>query len=176
MKLLINTVVIAAFIVLTNGMNAHADDSLSKKELYSIFDQVNGFDIETASLGVVQSDNKDVRALAAMVLRDHSMVIQMARDLAKQHAVIYTVDHSNAPAVAHKKALTRLRGLSGKEFDKAYLKHEVDFHRAAINAVKTVLMPAAKGTEFDALLQTVLPGFEHHLDSTEKLAVEIGAI
>ncbi len=174
MKLLINTISFVVFVI--SGVNAYANDSPSEEELYSIFDQVNGFDIETASLGVTQSENKAIRKLAAMVLRDHSMVIQMARDTAKQYNIDYKVDNKNASATSHEKVLKELRKLSGEEFDKAYLKHEVEFHSSAISAVKTVLIPAAKGTELEILLKAVLPGFQHHLEHTKTLAADIGII
>ncbi len=163
------------FVCLMSGLYANAETPLSKQALYSIFDQVNGFDIETATLGVIHSDNKAVRQLAAMVLRDHSMVIQMARSTAKQENITYKVDNANASAISHQKTLQSLRRLSGKAFDKAYLRHEIEFHTSAIKAVKTVLMPAAKGTELETLLLAVLPGFEHHLQQTKKLAASIGA-
>ncbi len=174
MKSLINTITFVFLII--SWVNAYANDSLSEEELYSIFDQVNGFDIETASLGVTQSENKAIRELAAMVLRDHSMVIQMARDTAKQYNIDYKVDNTNPSATSHKEVLKELGKLSGEEFDKAYLKHEVEFHSSAINAVKTVLIPAAKGTELEILLKAVLPGFQHHLENTRKLAADIGTI
>ncbi len=174
MKSLVNTMALFVFTII--GVNAYAGNSPGEKELYSIFDQVNGFDIETASLGVVQSENKAIRELAAIVLRDHSMVIQMARDTAKKHSIDYKVDPANVSAATHKKTINKLQGLSGKEFDKAYLRHEVEFHNSAINAVKTVLIPAAQGTELEVLLKAVLPGFEHHLKLTKKLASDIGAL
>ncbi len=174
MKSLLNTITFVVFII--GGVNAYANSSLSEEELYSIFDQVNGFDIDTASLGVTRSENMAVRELAAMVLRDHSMVIQMARDTAKQYNIDYKVDSTNASANSHEEVLKKLRKLSGEEFDKAYLKHEVEFHSSAISAVKTVLIPAAEGTELEVLLKTVLPGFQHHLERTKKLAADIGTI
>lgn len=173
MKLLINSLTIFFLMI---GANSHADKALSEQELYSIFDQVNGFDIETASLGVTQSDNRAVRALAAMVLRDHSMVIQMTRDSAKQQNITYNVDHTNASAKSHQEKIKELRSLSGEEFDKAYLNHEIKFHSSAIDAVKTILIPAAKGSELEAILKAVLPGFEHHLAESKKLASDIGAM
>lgn len=158
--------------LLASGFNSYAGNDLTEKELFSIFDQVNGFDIETATLGVVHGNSKEVRSLAAMVLRDHSMVIQMARDLAKQNDIIYSVDGSNDSATAHQQTIESLSKLSGEAFDKAYLDHEITFHTSAINAVKNVLIPAAKGTELEGLLNAVLPGFEHHLMMTKKVAGE----
>ncbi len=172
MKSLINAIAFVAFFI--GGVSAHAEDSLSEEDVYSIFDQVNGFDIETASLGVTQSENRAIRELAAMVLRDHSMVIQMARDTAKQYNIDYKVDNANPSATSHKEVLKKLRKLSGERFDKAYLRHEAEFHGSAIEAVETVLIPAAKGTELEILLKAVLPGFQNHLEHTKKLAVDIG--
>ena len=80
--------------------------------LFAIFDQVNTFDIETATLGAEKGQSRGVRALAAMVLRDHSAVRQMARDLAKTQGVQYDVPTDDEPARAHAKALAELQDRS----------------------------------------------------------------
>ena len=151
---------------------AHAETKLDDKAIFSIFDQVNGFDIETASLGVVEGHSKDVRKLAAMVLRDHSMVIQMGKNLARQKNIIFTVDQTSQKEHAQKMA--GLKKLSGPAFDKAYLAHEAAFHAAAIKAVKEILIPSAKDAKLQGLLKAVLPGFEHHLMETRRIAKKLG--
>ncbi|HOV05043.1 MAG TPA: DUF4142 domain-containing protein [Kaistiaceae bacterium] len=155
-----------ATLALTAPAIGHADDAA----LFAVYDQVNGFDIETATLGAVKGSSEEVRALAAMVLRDHSAVRQMTRDLAKRLDVAYAIDAASAGAADHEKAIGKLSALSGAEFDKAYLEHEIGFHRAAIDAVKTSLLPAIENAEFKGLVEAVLPGFEHHLAETLRVA------
>jgi putative membrane protein len=143
---------------------------LTDAGILAIFDQVNGFDIETARMGVIRGHSEAVRSLAADVLRDHSMVQQMARDLASHAMIAYRVPTGDESERAHAAAMKELGGLSGSAFDAAYLKHEIAFHDGAIHAVREVLLPAATSPELKTLLNTVLPGFEHHLEMTREAA------
>lgn len=147
-----------------------SDDSA----LLATFDQVNGFDIETARLGVIRGHSEAVRALAADVLRDHSMVQQMARDFARQAGITYRVEMADDGARSHALALRTLERLSGPAFDAEYLKQEIGFHSGAIQAMKQVLVPGAINPELRALFNAVLPGFEHHLMMTREVAAKLG--
>jgi putative membrane protein len=80
----------------------------------------------------------------------------------------------NAAAVDHTKTLAKLQALKGTDFDKAYAQRELAFHRAAIEAVKTTLLPSAQCGDLKAHFTQVLPAFEHHLDETEALAEKVG--
>lgn len=66
MRLLFLTASLAS--LLLSPAPAGRDDAA----LLATFDQVNGFDIETARLGVIRGHSEAVRALAALPCRDHS--------------------------------------------------------------------------------------------------------
>jgi putative membrane protein len=65
--------------------------------------------------------------------------------------------------------MTRLRGLSGAEFDRAFLQHEAAFHKAVIDAVTTTLLPAIQNAELKALVVKVAPAFEAHMIAAQNL-------
>lgn len=155
-------------------MGANAASALDDRAIFTVYDQVNGFDIETASLGVVKGQSTSVRELAAMVLRDHSAVRQMSRDLAQKLGVTYTVPPDDEATQLHAKALAALRARGGAAFDRAYLAHEIEFHRTAIKAVKETLVPAAAHPELRQMMTEVLPGFEQHLAHTLAVATKLG--
>jgi putative membrane protein len=92
------------------------------------------------------------------------------RDLARKLAITPIPADSDNTAQEHAKNITLLQSKSGVEFDRAYLLHEIVFHTAAVNATKEILLPAIQNQEFKALVQKVLPGFEHHLAETVELA------
>lgn len=148
---------------------------LNDGQILAIYIQVNGFDIETALLGSAQGASEDVRSLAKHVASDHSGVREAAYGLAEKCNVTLTLPtERNAAAVDHARTLAELQGLKGADFDKAYVRHEVAFHRAAIQAVKTALQPSAQCADLQAHFAQVLPAFEHHLQMTEALAAKFG--
>jgi putative membrane protein len=149
---------------------------LNDGQILGIYIQVNGFDIETALLGSAEGASEDVRSLARHVASDHSGVRQAAYGLAEKCRVTPTLPAERiAAAIDHGKALAKLQGLKGAEFDRAYAQHEVAFHRAAIEAVKTALLPSAQCAELKAHFAQVLPAFAHHLEQTEAVAAKVGA-
>lgn len=161
---------VLAALALAAAVPAYADDAA----FFAAYDQVNSNDIAIAELGAVKGSSEDVRAVAAMVLRDHSAVREMGRDLAEDLGITYQVPTDNAAAQAHSAAFERLNALSGLAFDQAYLAHEAQFHTAAIEAVKTVLIPQIEADPFRAHLEAVLPAFEHHLMATLEAARTLG--
>lgn len=149
-------------------------DGLSDANILAIFDQANMADIQTARLGYKKGQADDVKALARMVMTDHEAVQQMGRDLGAQLGLIAEPVDNDTALASHAKAYGELQALSGDAFDAAYLRHEIVFHRTVIDAINEVLLPSIEAPEFRDLVVTVLPGFEHHLAETKRVAAELG--
>jgi putative membrane protein len=157
------------------GRGVSAGPPLDDGAIVGIYNQVNSFDIETALLGETRGESEQVKKLAKMVASDHTGVRRSANDLASEVGVIPTLPAARAQASAeHDAVVADLRTKSGSEFDRAYLKHEIFFHRSAIDAVRTVLMPQAKNPRLREHFAKVLPAFEHHLAQTEQVAKQLG--
>ena len=147
---------------------------LGDEQILAIYIQANGFDIEAGLLGKSQGRAPEVRALAAHVVSDHLGVRQGAYDLAAacKVRVVLPEDRESA-AIEHGKVMTKLLALSGSKFDKAYLQYAVASHQAAIDAVRSLLTPAARCADLAAHLRAVLPAFEHHLAETRRVAAVV---
>jgi putative membrane protein len=65
--------------------------------------------------------------------------------------------------------MKKLQGLSGKDFDKAFLQNEVDYHQAVIDAVNASLLPALQNAEVKDLVTKVAPAFAAHRDGAKNL-------
>jgi putative membrane protein len=65
--------------------------------------------------------------------------------------------------------MKKLNGLSGKEFDKAFLQNEVDYHKAVVSAVTTTLLPALQNAEVKDLVTKVAPAFTAHQAAAQNL-------
>src|SRR5204862_7770992 len=71
------------------------------------------------------------------------------------------------------KSLAKLRGLSGAEFDKAYIDNEVTYHETVIKAMDETLIPNAKNAELKALLESGKPIFVSHLNHAKELQTSL---
>ncbi len=63
---------------------------LDDPTIVAIFDNANSFDIETGKLAAKRGQSNEVRQFGAMLARDHDMVRQQGRNLAKKLAVTPT--------------------------------------------------------------------------------------
>ncbi len=148
--------------------------ALDDATIVAIFDAANTADIETAGLAARKGFHKDVRELGQTFVEAHNQVRQQGRDLAKKLGVTPTPPKDDAGARDHVAAMRKLRALSGAEFDRAFLAHEVAFHRSVIAAVTQTLLPAIQNPELRTFVQNVAPAFQGHLAMAEQLAQKYG--
>jgi putative membrane protein len=149
--------------------------ALDDPTIVAIFDNANTAEIETGKLAAERGHSKEVRQFGAMLARDHAMVRQQGRDLAKKLGVTPTPPAGDQSAKDQAALLRRLSGLRGAEFDRAFLQHEVQFHKDVIAAVKSTLLPAIKNEELKALVVKVAPAFEAHRQMAENLGKQLAA-
>jgi putative membrane protein len=166
--------IVVMLMVVVAAIESRAQDKLSDGQIPALFDEANTADIWTARVALAKSQSSPVRQLATMVIADHEGVQHMARELAKKIKVTSAPPADDQSVDAMTGAIKELRMKSSGEFDRAYIAHELAFHRSAIDAVKHTLLPAAQNRELKALLTNVLGGFEHHLAETQALAGTLG--
>lgn len=146
---------------------------LDDPTIVAIFDAANTWDIQTGELAVKNGSSKEIRDFGAMLARDHKNVRQQGRDLAKKLGVTPTPPKDFAMTKDHEAAMKKLESLKGKEFDKAFLQHEVGYHKAVIDAVTTTLLPALQNAEVKDLVTKVAPAFKAHEDAAQNMLNKI---
>ena len=131
-------------------------------------------DIEAAQLALKVSKNKDVRAFAESMVKDHTTVNKMALDLVKKLGVTPEDNDTSKSLVKGAEAKrAELAKLSGAAFDKAYMENEVAYHKTVNGAVETVLIPSSSNAELKSLLQTGLKIFKGHQQHAEHTAAMV---
>lgn len=147
--------------------------ALDDATIVAIFDAANTADMETGALAVERGASKEVRDFGAMLVRDHGQVRAQGRALASKLGVTPTPPEDDAGARDHAAALARLKALDGAAFDRAFLAHEVAFHRAVLDAARTTLLPAIENAELKAFVTKVAPAFQGHMIAAENLGKRI---
>ena len=170
------TIAVCSTLLLTPGPAVAQADSaaLDDPTIVAIFDAANTADIETGRLAAERGQDKKVREFGAMLARDHDAVRQQGRDLARKLGVIPTPPADDAGAKTHAAAMKELLAKRGGYFDRAFLRHEVTFHRDVIQAVETTLLPAIQNEELKALVVKVAPAFRGHMLAAEQIGRELG--
>jgi putative membrane protein len=135
----------------------------------------NQVDIDAGKYAKGHTKNKDVQAFAQQMITDHSAVNKQAVALAGKLKV---KPEDNPTSQSLKKGgddnIAALKKLKGKEFDKAYVDHEVAYHQAVLDAIDKTLVPSAKNEELKALIVKVRPAITAHLEHAKHLQSQLG--
>src|ERR1700682_239553 len=100
-------------------------------------------DIAAAKQALAKTNNKEIKAFAEDMVRDHEAVNKLALDLVKKLKVT-PEDNDTSRSLSKNAAakLAELDKLKGAEFDKAYAANEVAYHKAVDGALETLLIPS----------------------------------
>jgi putative membrane protein len=131
-------------------------------------------DVAAAKQALARSKNKDVRAFAEDMVRDHEAVNKQALDLVKKLKVSpEDNDTSRSLTRQASEKKVELSKLSGAAFDRAYVANEVAYHKTVNGALETLLIPSASNAELKSLLQTGLKVFQGHEQHAEHVAATL---
>src|SRR6516162_8764906 len=164
---------IAAMILLSSPALAEGA-KLTDPQIAHIAYTAGVIDVAAAKQAISKASNKDVKAFAEDMVRDHEAVNKQALDLVKKLKV--TPEDNDTSKALSKQAsdkLAELGKLSGASFDKAYIANEVAYHKAVDSALETQLIPSASNAELKSLLQTGLKIFQGHQQHAEHVAAEL---
>ena len=131
-------------------------------------------DITAAKQALKKSKNKEVRAFATDMVREHSAVNKQALALVKKLKVT-PEDNDTSKSLSQQAAQKRaeLAKLNGDAFDKAYVTNEVAYHKTVNGALENTLIPSATNPELKDLLSTGLKIFQGHEQHAEHVAADL---
>ncbi len=166
---------VAAIVALCLSPAAFAQDAKpTDPQIAHIAYTAGQLDIAAAKQALAKSKNKEVRAFANDMVRDHTTVNKQALALVKKLKVT-PQNNPTSEALTKQAAAKRaeLAKLSGAAFDKAYAENEVAYHKSVNNALETQLIPSAQNAELKSLLQTGLKVFQGHEQHAEHVVAEL---
>ncbi len=148
----------------TSGYSEKAEGKLTDANIAAIVVGANKIDISAAKLALDQSTNGEIKEFAQRMATDHQAVLDSAVKLVTRLGVDpQNNDLVHALGKQSMEHEAKLKTLSGGEFDKAYIDHEVAYHEAVIGVIKDQLIPGADNGELKDMLISVVPAFEAHL-------------
>jgi putative membrane protein len=163
---LVSTGILAAISVAASAMAAGPTDP----QIAAIVVTANQVDIDAGKLAETKGSTQEVKDFGKLMVTDHSGVNKSAKDLVtKLHVTPESNDTSKSLQRGGDENMAALKKLSGAEFDKAYVDHEVAYHQAVLDAVDKTLIPSAQNAELKALLVKVRPAFVAHLEHAKQL-------
>jgi putative membrane protein len=167
-------VVLAFGISSIASVQAQAPAAINDAQIAHIAYTAGQIDVTAAKQALQKSHNKDVRAFAEEMARDHAAVNVQALALVKKLGV--TPENNPTSEALTKGAAAELKTLATLKddaFDKAYVDNEVTYHKTVNEALSGTLIPAAQNAELKSLLQTGLTLFQEHQMHAEHLAGQL---
>ncbi len=172
MKLIAVTAALAAVAMLgtTHAQTSTTGSAPNDAQIAMIAVVADTVDIDAGKMAEKRATNKEVKAFAETMVRDHTAVNTKATALAKKLGV---TPEESATSKSLKsdgdKEMAKLEGMSGAEFDKAYVDNEVSYHEAVIGVLDKTLIPNTKNAELKDLLESARPIFASHLEHAKQL-------
>jgi putative membrane protein len=137
--------------------------------IFAVLDEANVSDSSHGALAATKGTSSAVRDYGKQMVRDHHTLRVQGEALAKRLKITPTPpDGDNLPADAQKASDLLNSTAKGKDFDKAYIDHEVETHKRVLEiAIKG--MNDAQSTELKNMIQKAAPTLQGHLDKAQTI-------
>jgi len=144
-------------------------------QIAAIVVTANQVDIDAGKLAEARSTNPTLKQFGQRMVTSHTDNNNRATELQTR----LKVTPENNPTSQSLKSggetnVAHLQVLTGAEFDKAYIDHEVAYHQQVLDAIDKTLIPSATNGELKALLVKVRPAIAAHLQHAKMLQASLG--
>lgn len=145
--------------------------ALSAPQITEILSSSDSAEILPSKLAVDKAQNPAVKAYAQRMIKDHGMLEDSLHAMAKRQNISPAPSPlSNQLHSQTQTTMQRLQGLSGAEFDQAYMQAMVQSHQEALNMIDNQLLPATQDPQLQmALSQKVRPIVSSHLQEAQQI-------
>jgi putative membrane protein len=134
-------------------------------------------EVKLGKLAAEKASSAEVKQFGQRMVQDHSAANQKLTALAEKHKLGQAGTKGTPPlessmeAKATEQELTRL---SGKDFDRAYMRHMVEDHEKTVAKFKAEAKDG-KSAEVKQLAEQLLPTLEEHLRMARSLSEQVQA-
>lgn len=142
---------------------------MSDANIFYVLDRANMLDSAAGSIAVTKGTNSEVRDYGRLMMRDHHDLRQRAADLARRIAITPDPPPGDAAQARADRTMSILNGAArGRDFDKAYIDHEVETHKTLLETL-VAAMAAAQNAELQNMIQKAAPTIQGHFDMAQSI-------
>lgn len=121
-------------------------------------------EVELGRLGTQKATGPEVKALAQMMVDDHSKANEELKTLASQKGVTLPMDTDSK----HKSMTDRLEKLSGEQFDKAFMEEVLKDHKKDVAEFQREAKASGGDSDVKSWASKTLPTLEQHLQHAQQ--------
>ncbi len=124
--------------------------------------EANYGEIKFATLAKQRSSNAEVKAIADMLVQQHTKTLNELKTLAQNKSITIPVEEDDEA----RRKTERFADEAGKDFDKKWTKEMIDRHEESINKFERRL-DNTEDAELKTFINNTLPTLRTHLDRLE---------
>lgn len=151
-----------------------AEDSLSggmsDAKIVDVIRTANSQDSSGGVMAQSMARNAQVKDYGRQMVVDHGGANNQLMTLAQrtnltpeENEIVRQLQQEHTTAAAH------LRGLTGAEFDRAYIDHEVEMHQKLLTMLDERIVPNVQNAELRTFLGQIRPTIAAHLQRAQRL-------
>jgi putative membrane protein len=133
----------------------------------------DSMEVEIARLAETRAATAAVRDFARMLVTDHSAYLAEDLEMNKDEDLGRVANPNDNTYSRLTNVWSELSGLTGSDFDRAFLRHIAMKHQNSIAAYRT-LEPSARDDDLEKLLEARVPLLERHLNRAREVAGTLG--
>jgi putative membrane protein len=171
----------ASAMLIIGSTAARAEEAvpLAEPDTTFIAEAVRGglAEVELGRTGAQKASDPEVKRFAERMVTDHSATNDKLMALAKKHKIEAEGTYGTPPLRPEEQAQTnleKLKTMSGKAFDQAFMSNMTKDHEKAV-ALFQDEAKNGKDQEMQALASATLPTLNDHLEMARSLAKKVGA-
>jgi putative membrane protein len=127
--------------------------------------QANMAEVELGKLAADKASGDEVKKFGRQMVEDHGKQLDEVKKLA-QGKNVQLPDH---PAKKHQSAMKKLQGLSGADFDRAYMQQMVKDHEDTLKQLESIAKKS-DDLEVKAAAEKAVPKVKEHLQMAQQMA------
>ncbi|HEY1721569.1 MAG TPA: DUF4142 domain-containing protein [Magnetospirillaceae bacterium] len=130
----------------------------------------DAFEVQAGKLAQQKSKNDQIRAFGAMMVTDHTASTNQLFDAMAAGKLEPSLP--SMPDEQHRKAFHKLKGLSGENFDQAYVRTQIQGHQM-MEKLLQAYSQTGSNTALRAFAAKALPTVQMHLQKAQQIGQQI---
>lgn len=173
----LRTSLVSIAVLLAGCIHVNTDrPEFTDPEVAMVMRVANLAEVREGELAREKAAEPAVRDFATMMVNDHSTASSKTEaELSKREIVSEDSPLSRQLDAESGAATDRLRGLTGRAFDRAYIDRQVQVHQNLLNLIDTKLMPVTKKKVVKEQLTAMRKAVQEHLAKAQQVAKAIPA-
>lgn len=146
-------------------------------ELIALLAAADSGEIEMSAMAEAKLTDAAVKAYAKQLATDHRTMKEEGQALGAKIGATPSMPRNDEDVVEdHHEAMTSLNGkAAGKEFDEAYLEHQISMHKKVLDEINDALS-RTQNADMKAFLEKAKTAVQGHLTKAEELEKKFGAV